>query len=152
MGMKGRVPFEAGDALLALPIASTAGTFLLPPFWQFAVEQIEVEVKDSNPMLRSHCGCQIPARETWLCAGVTAGLSSRLRWKSKTQIQCCEATADAKSLHGRPGCVQELLQDEELLLVFKQVGVCYPHIILYVFVVGGGVLKSVPVCSLIRCV
>ena len=45
--------------------------------------------------------------------------------------------------------MQELLQDEELLLVFKQVGVCYPHIILYVFVV---VLKSVPVCSLIRCV
>ena len=38
-----------------------------------AVEQIEVEVKDSNPMLRSHCGCQIPARETWPCAGVTAG-------------------------------------------------------------------------------
>ena len=73
VGMKGRVPFEAGDALLALPIASTAGTFLLPPFWQFAVEQIEVEVKDSNPMLRSHCGCQIPARETWPCAGVTAG-------------------------------------------------------------------------------
>ena len=29
--------------------------------------------------------------------------------------------------------MQELLQDEELLLVFKQVGVCYPHIILYVF-------------------
>ena len=75
-GMKGRVPFEAGDALLALPIASTAGTFLLPPFWQFAVEQIEVE--------------------------------------AKTQIQCCEATADAKSLHGRPGRVQELLRDEEL--------------------------------------
>ena len=46
--------------------------------------------------------------------------------------------------------MQELLQDEELLLVFKQVGVCYPHIILYVFVVV--VLKSVPVCSLIRCV
>ena len=63
VGMKGRVPFEAGDALLALPIASTAGTFLLPPFWQFAVEQIEVEVKDSNPMLRSHCGCQIPGME-----------------------------------------------------------------------------------------
>ena len=38
-----------------------------------AVEQIEVEVKDSNPMLRSHCRCQIPARETWPCAGVTAG-------------------------------------------------------------------------------
>ena len=75
---------------------------------------------------------------------------SRLRWKSKTQIQCCKATADAKSLHGRPGRVQELLQEEELLLVFKQVGVCYPHIILYVFVVV--VLKSVPVCSLIRCV
>ena len=111
VGMKGRVPFEAGDALLALPIASTAGTFLLPPFWQFAVEQIEVE--------------------------------------AKTQIQCCEATADAKYLHGRPGRVQELLQDEELLLVFKQVGVCYPRIILYVFVV---VLISVPVCSLIRCV
>ena len=48
--------------------------------------------------------------------------------------------------------MQELLQDEELLLVFKQVGVCYPRIILYVFVVGGVVLKSVPVCSLIRCV
>ena len=47
--------------------------------------------------------------------------------------------------------MQELLQDEELLLVFKQVGVCYPRIILYVFVVGV-VLKSVPVCSLIRCV
>ena len=46
--------------------------------------------------------------------------------------------------------MQELLQDEELLLVFKQVGVCYPHIILYVFVVV--VLESVPVCSLIRCV
>ena len=46
--------------------------------------------------------------------------------------------------------MQELLQDEELLLVFKQVGVCYPHVILYVFVVV--VLKSVPVCSLIRCV
>ena len=46
--------------------------------------------------------------------------------------------------------MQELLQDEELLLVFKQVGVCYPRIILYVFVVV--VLKSVPVCSLIRCV
>ena len=45
--------------------------------------------------------------------------------------------------------MQELLQDEELLLVFKQVGVCYPNIILYVFVV---VLISVPVCSLIRCV
>ena len=75
---------------------------------------------------------------------------SRLRWMSKTQIQCCEATAYAKSLHGRPGCVKELLQDEELLLVFKQVGVCYPRIILYVFVVV--VLKSVPVCSLIRCV
>ena len=73
VGMKGRVPFEAGDALLALPIASTAGTFLLPPFWQFAVEQIEVEVKDSNPVLRSHCRCQIPARETWPFAGVTAG-------------------------------------------------------------------------------
>ena len=46
--------------------------------------------------------------------------------------------------------MQELLQDEELLLVFKQVGVCYPRIILYVFFVI--VLKSVPVCSLIRCV
>ena len=48
--------------------------------------------------------------------------------------------------------MQELLQDEELLLVFKQVGVCYPRIILYVFVVVVVVLKSVPVCSLIRCV
>ena len=38
-----------------------------------AQEQIEVDVEDSNPMLRSHCGCQIPTRETWLCAGVTAG-------------------------------------------------------------------------------
>jgi len=37
------------------------------------VEQIEVEVEDSNPMLQSHCGCQIHAQETWLCTGVTPG-------------------------------------------------------------------------------
>ena len=29
MGEKGKVHFEAGDALLALPVASTAGEFLL---------------------------------------------------------------------------------------------------------------------------
>jgi len=32
VGMKGKVPLEAGDALLALPIASTADMFLLSPF------------------------------------------------------------------------------------------------------------------------
>ncbi len=92
-------------------------------------------------LCRSH---PLLARSFFLLSGSL--LSSRLRWKSKTQIQCCEATADAKSLHGRPGCVQELLRDEELLLVFKQVGVCYPRIILYVFVVVV-VLKSVPAYS-----
>ena len=39
VGMKDKVSFEAGDALLALPITSTAGMFLLSPFWQFAVSQ-----------------------------------------------------------------------------------------------------------------
>lgn len=48
----------------------------------------------------------------------------------KNQIQYCRATADAKSTQRRTGCVQELLQDE-LLLVIKQVAVCYPYTILY---------------------
>lgn len=38
VGERGKVPFEAGDALLALPIASTTGIFLLS-FWRFAVSQ-----------------------------------------------------------------------------------------------------------------
>ena len=32
MGEKGKVHFEAGDTLLALPIASTAGVFPISPF------------------------------------------------------------------------------------------------------------------------
>jgi len=59
VGMKGKVPFEAGDALLALPIAATAGMFLLSPFWQFAVSQGSV----SNWLLvpPSHCPCFPPS-------------------------------------------------------------------------------------------
>lgn len=39
VGTRGKVHFEARDALLALPIASTAGVVLLSPFWLFAISQ-----------------------------------------------------------------------------------------------------------------
>ena len=39
VGERGKEHFEAGDALLALPIESTATTFLLSPFQQFTVSQ-----------------------------------------------------------------------------------------------------------------
>jgi len=55
VGMKGKELFEAGDALLALPIASTTGTFLLSPFWQFAVCQGSVSKWFS--VSPSHCPC-----------------------------------------------------------------------------------------------
>jgi len=37
MGERGNVHLVAGDALLALPIASTASLFLLSPFWWFVI-------------------------------------------------------------------------------------------------------------------
>ena len=40
VGERGKVPFEAGDALLALPIESTTSMFLLSPFWWFAISQV----------------------------------------------------------------------------------------------------------------
>lgn len=53
-----------------------------------------------------------------------------------------------------PGMEQSILTvlRQLVVVVFKQVGVCYPPIILYVFVVVVVDLESVPVCSLIRCV
>ena len=39
MGERGKVHFEKGDALLALPVTSTASIVLLSPFWWFAVSQ-----------------------------------------------------------------------------------------------------------------
>jgi len=45
VGERGNVHLEAGDSLLALPIASTANMFLLSPFPQFAVSQESVSNK-----------------------------------------------------------------------------------------------------------
>ena len=39
VGKRGKVHFETGVTLLALPIESTTGTFLLSPFQRFAVSQ-----------------------------------------------------------------------------------------------------------------
>ena len=146
-----RAPCRLCDIFLSPFPFFPRGFALLCPF----IPSTFLCVAQVLPFFKSviHLGCTAPLHALDLSlehkSRLRGGeLSSRLRWKSKTQIQCCEATADARSLHGRPGRVQELLQDEELLLVFKQVGVCYSRIILYVFVVVV-VFKSVPICSLI---